>query len=101
MRISDWSLDVCSSDLPDAVMALIPGRPQGEYVLFCRDKDKAAEIWPGFRAGPDGAVAQFDANDAFPIGDIDDLLPGQIGRASCREGVCLYESLSVVAESFT
>lgn len=63
---------------PDAVMALIPGRPQGEYVLFCRDKDKAAEIWTGFRAGPEGAVANYDACDAFPIGDIDDILPGLI-----------------------
>jgi Xaa-Pro aminopeptidase len=63
---------------PEAVVALIPGRPQGEYVLFCRDKDRAAEVWTGFRHGPEGAVANFDADDAFPIGDIDDILPGLI-----------------------
>lgn len=61
---------------PDAVAVLIPGRPQGEYVLFCRDKDQAAETWTGFRYGPDGAVNEFDADDAFPIDDIDDILPG-------------------------
>lgn len=63
---------------PDAVMALIPGRPQGEYVLFCRDKEKAQEIWTGFRYGPEGAVTEFGADDAFPIDDIDEILPGLI-----------------------
>lgn len=61
---------------PDAVLVLMPGREQGEYVLFVRDKDPAREIWDGYRAGPDGAVEQFQADDAFPIDDIDDILPG-------------------------
>lgn len=63
---------------PEAVMVLIPGREQGEYILFCRDKDRAREIWDGFRAGPEGAISQYGADDAFPIGDIDDILPGLI-----------------------
>ena len=63
---------------PDAVLVLIPGRSQGEYVLFVRDKDRAREIWDGFRAGPDGAREQFFADDSFPICDIDDILPGLI-----------------------
>lgn len=67
---------------PEAVIALIPGRAQGEYVLFCRDKDEQAETWTGFRYGPEGAVAEFDADDAFPVDDIDEILPGLIeGRA--------------------
>jgi len=61
---------------PDAVLVLMPGREQGEYVLFVRDKDPTREIWDGYRAGPDGAVEQFQADDAFPIDDIDDILPG-------------------------
>lgn len=61
---------------PDAVLVLMPGREQGEYVLFVRDKDPAREIWDGYRAGPDGAVEQYQADDAFPIDDIDDILPG-------------------------
>lgn len=61
---------------PDAVLVLMPGREQGEYVLFVRDKDPAREIWDGYRAGPDGAVSQYQADDAFPIDDIDDILPG-------------------------
>lgn len=63
---------------PEAVLALIPGREQGEFVLFCRDKDEAAETWTGFRYGPAGAVSHFGADDAFPIDDIDDILPGLI-----------------------
>lgn len=63
---------------PDAVLVLIPEREHGEYVLFCRDKDKEREIWDGYRAGPAGAVADYGANDAFPIDDIDEILPGLI-----------------------
>ncbi|MGA6098019.1 Xaa-Pro aminopeptidase [Stutzerimonas marianensis] len=67
---------------PEAVIALIPGREHGEYVLFCRERDPARELWDGLRAGQDGAVRDYGADDAFPIGDIDDILPGLIeGRS--------------------
>ena len=61
---------------PDAVAVLAPGRDSGEYVLFCRDRDSDKELWDGSRAGPKGAIEFFDADDAFPIDDIDDILPG-------------------------
>jgi Xaa-Pro aminopeptidase len=61
---------------PEAVAVLAPGRPHGEYLLFCRDRDPEKEIWNGRRAGPEGAVERFGADDAFPISDIDDILPG-------------------------
>ena len=63
---------------PEAVMALIPGREHGEYVLFCREKDPERELWDGYRAGQTGAVSEYAADDAFPIADIDDILPGLI-----------------------
>lgn len=63
---------------PDAVAVLAPGRDSGEYILFCRDRDQLREQWDGSRAGPDGAVEHFSADDAFPIDDIDDILPGVI-----------------------
>ncbi|MFZ3203729.1 MAG: Xaa-Pro aminopeptidase [Pseudomonas sp.] len=63
---------------PEAVIALIPGREHGEYVLFCRERDPERELWDGLRAGQDGAISQYGADDAFPIGDIDDILPGLI-----------------------
>ncbi len=61
---------------PDAFAVLIPGREQGQFILFVRDKDPEREIWDGYRAGPDGAVAEYEADDAFPIDDIDEILPG-------------------------
>ncbi|TXR54805.1 Xaa-Pro aminopeptidase [Reinekea thalattae] len=65
-------------DEPDALCVIMPGREQGEYILFVRDKDKEREIWDGYRAGPEGAVKDFNADDAFPLDDIDDILPGLI-----------------------
>ncbi|MCH7880472.1 MAG: Xaa-Pro aminopeptidase [Proteobacteria bacterium] len=61
---------------PDAVMVLIPGRKHGEYILFCREKDPEQETWHGRRAGQEGAVEDYDADDSFPIEDMDDILPG-------------------------
>jgi Xaa-Pro aminopeptidase len=63
-------------DEPDAVLVLLPGRSQAEYILFCREKDPAKEVWDGYRAGLEGAVADYGADDAFPIADLDDILPG-------------------------
>ena len=61
---------------PEAVAVLIPGRKQAEYVLFCRERDPERETWDGKRAGPDGACEFYGADDAFPIDDIDEILPG-------------------------
>jgi len=63
---------------PDAVAVLVPGRKGGEFLLFCRERDPDKELWDGSRSGPDGAVENFGADDAFPIDDIDDILPGVI-----------------------
>jgi Xaa-Pro aminopeptidase len=67
---------------PEAVAVLIPGRAQAEYVLFVRDRDPARETWDGRRAGPEGATRDYAADDAFPIGDIDDILPGLMENCS-------------------
>jgi len=61
---------------PSAVAVLAPGRDSGEYLVFCRERDPERERWDGSRLGPDGAVELADADDAFPIDDIDDILPG-------------------------
>lgn len=63
---------------PESVVALIPEREHGEYVLFCRERNREMEIWNGYRAGPEGAVRQYGADDAFPITDLDEILPGLI-----------------------
>lgn len=67
---------LCGFPEPEAVMVLLPKRPQGEFILFCRERDRSREIWDGYRAGPEGARERYGADDAFPITDIDDILPG-------------------------
>src|SRR3546814_15234204 len=74
MRISDWSSDVCSSDLLPAGLS----RPAilAHVLIDYRQVGLAGE-----------AVV------------ITVVPAGEIGRASCRERVCQYVSISVVAVS--
>ncbi|ASP37760.1 Xaa-Pro aminopeptidase [Bacterioplanes sanyensis] len=77
----------------NAVVVLIPGREHGEYVLFCEEKDPAKEVWEGRRVGPDAAPQQLGCDDAFPIADIDEILPGLL-EGKDR----IYASLGVSAD---
>ncbi len=61
---------------PEAVAVLIPNRKHGEFILFNREKDPLQESWHGKRLGQEGVMQQLGADDAFPITDIDDILPG-------------------------
>ncbi len=63
---------------PQAVLVLIPGRAHGETVMFVREKDIEKETWDGYISGPEGVCSDYGADDAFPIDDIDDILPGLI-----------------------
>lgn len=75
---------------PHAIAVLSPGREQGEYVLFCRDRDPQREKWDGSRAGVSGAIEQYGADDAFPIDDIGDILPGLLEnrkKVYCNVGI--------------
>ncbi|WP_460875419.1 aminopeptidase P N-terminal domain-containing protein [Rhodanobacter koreensis] len=72
-----------------AVLALLPGRRHGEAVLFCRERDPVRERWHGQTIGTERAVAEYGMDDAFPIDDIDDILPGMIegrSRVYCHFG---------------
>ena len=73
-----WYL--CGFPEPDAV--LVPGRKHGETLLFCRERDPEREAWDGPRFGQDGAVESFGMDDAYPIEDLDEILPGLLeGRS--------------------
>ncbi|MEZ5502114.1 MAG: Xaa-Pro aminopeptidase [Halioglobus sp.] len=63
---------------PESVLVLLPGRRHGQFVVFCRERDPGSELWHGYRAGPEGVCEEYGADDAFPIGDIDDILPGLV-----------------------
>ena len=67
---------------PDAVAVLVPGRAHAEYLLFVREHDPLRESWEGAWAGTDGAVSRYGADDAFPIADIDEILPGLMEQKS-------------------
>ena len=67
---------------PETVAVLIPGRASGEFLIFCRERNRAEEMWDGHRAGLEGAVEIFNADDAFPIDDIEDILPGLLENRS-------------------
>lgn len=62
----------------DSVFVLVPGRKHGESILFCRERDEEFESWNGPLCGPDRARQLFGLEDAFPIEDIDEILPGMI-----------------------
>lgn len=60
----------------NSLAVFIPGREQGEYILFCKEFDEKKALWEGAHAGLEGATEYFEADDSFPIDDIDDILPG-------------------------
>ncbi|GAA5004404.1 M24 family metallopeptidase [Pseudoluteimonas lycopersici] len=61
---------------PSAVLVLVPGRAHGEALLFCRERDPEREGWDGPRLGPERACEALGFDDAYPIDDLDDILPG-------------------------
>src|SRR3546814_5378546 len=75
MRISDWSSDVCSSDLGEPLRI-------GRYDAGDLD---AGDVRIVFRPGQPGGAAPGDNDHKRGEGD-----EGEIGRASCRERVCQY-----------
>src|SRR3546814_15854788 len=95
MRISDWSSDVCSSDLNGGQTG---GFGAGQALgAMAEIADRA-----GLRAiGADAGFRDVEINLHDPPLAPDRFdqqrEPGQIGRASCRERVCQYVWISVVA----
>jgi Xaa-Pro aminopeptidase len=63
-------------DEPESVLVIVPGRPHDEYILFCRERDLEKEIWDGYRAGQEGAIEKYGADDSYPYSDLNDILPG-------------------------
>jgi len=59
---------------PEAVLVLIAGDTP-KSVLFCREKDFEREIWDGFRYGPESAKTEFGFDEAYPISQLDVLVP--------------------------
>lgn len=60
-------------DEPDAIALLIKGDID-QYLLFCRPKDPAQEVSFGARAGVEGAVSKYRADQAYTIAEFDEIL---------------------------
>src|SRR3546814_13409757 len=96
MRISDWSSDVCSSDLEDGCFAVNPKGPiDSAEALVDALKTSPEELRFGFAvaAGNQWHVAMAVLAEAIGA-DITKVratvFASEIGRASCRERVCQY-----------
>ena len=59
---------------PDAVLVLHKNG-ENKSTIFCREKNIEKEIWDGFRLGPSSAPASLDVDEAFPIDELDKLMP--------------------------
>src|SRR3546814_7388932 len=80
MRISDWSSDVCSSDL------VIAGIDRAEVDLLVRLDDEP----PVAPCLGQSAVDELDGAAAARHRRGVEIAPHEIGRASCRDRVCQY-----------
>jgi len=58
---------------PESVALFAPDAKE-QFVLFVRPRDKERETWTGRRAGLDGAVADFGADKAFALDELDGVL---------------------------
>src|SRR4029079_10130011 len=63
---------------PDAVAVLNAGAGRDRFMLFVPPRDPERETWTGRRFGIEGALADFGADAAFPIGELDERLVGMI-----------------------
>ena len=65
---------------PEAV-AVLSTQGDKPFTLFVRPRDKEKEIWTGRRAGTEGAVKNFGADQAFEVEQLDAELPKLVGSA--------------------
>jgi Xaa-Pro aminopeptidase len=64
---------------PEAVLAIVLGK-KPRVILFCREKNIEREIWDGFRFGPTMAREIFGFDEAYPISELDRLVPELLGN---------------------
>src|SRR2546428_3418859 len=58
---------------PDAIAIVAPAKEK-KFTLFVRPRDREREIWEGYRAGVEGAVSDYSADEAFPLSEFDEKL---------------------------
>src|SRR3546814_14292061 len=113
MRISDWSSDVCSSDLFDRLAPDYSAIRKSRHTIKVMARDNV--LHPQQKQFFQMALPEIFEGLTHSIADSEETIPGkevariaalemrevrEIGRASCRERVCQYVSISVVGVSF-
>src|SRR3546814_17567099 len=97
MRISDWSSDVCSSDLPFAKQMVEGRQPRAispsVSASRCHLPMPAAQGGSCYPTRVQVTVRQNTDTKPFIV----NLLPFKLGRASCRERVCQTVYISMFA----
>ena len=68
-------------DHPDAIAVLSTRAGSPAFTLFVQPRDRAAEIWTGYRPGVEGAVADYGADEAHPRESFLEKLPGLVRGA--------------------
>src|SRR5258706_11609810 len=58
---------------PDAIAVIAPSSEK-KFTLFVRPRDPEREIWDGYRAGVEGAVRDYQADEAFAVAEFDEKL---------------------------
>ncbi|MDH5547652.1 MAG: Xaa-Pro aminopeptidase [Gammaproteobacteria bacterium] len=60
---------------PEAIAVFVPGRKEGQFIIFCREKNPEMETWTGRRVGVKAAPKTLEADEAWPIDKADELIP--------------------------
>ena len=66
---------------PNAVAVLAPHHEEHQFILFVQPKDIERETWTGLRAGVEVAKEKYGADEAYPIGELDEKLPQYLENA--------------------
>ena len=84
---------------PDALLLLLPGRPEGESVLFCQDRNPLMEAWTGIRLGAEGAVREHAVDQAFENAERDERLEAMLdGRRTLYLPLDSPEAMALAEE---
>ena len=62
---------------PEALLVIVAetDKKKTKHILFCRNKDVDREIWNGFCYGPEAACEAFNFDEAYPISELDRVMP--------------------------
>ena len=77
---SDYAWTV-GLDEPMGGAVLLARGGERKLILFVRPRDREKEIWTGRRAGVEGAKEVYRASEAYPVGELDQRLPGLVDGA--------------------